>query len=319
MKKILIIGCPGSGKSTFARRLAAKTGIPLHHLDMIWHKPDKTTVSTKEFDECLNEVFSGNEWIIDGNYLRTLPWRLTQCDTVFFFDLPMETCLAGAERRLGMQREDMPWVEDEMDPEFRQWIIDFPNEQLPKIKEFLKSCDKDVVVFESHEDADRFLDSMPNSDCCGLCVFEVHTCKQRFMNLLLIGDEQESMIDRYISNCRLFIGYVSGRPSACCAVTVESDNVIEIKNLAVLAEHRRKGVGRSMLEYVEALFRDKIMQLGTGETPSTLQFYRNCGYVFSHRVPDFFTLNYDHPIVEEGVMLKDMVYLRKTFQTGTKQ
>lgn len=135
--------------------------------------------------------------------------------------------------------------------------------------------------------------------------------KRRFMDLLLMGDEQESMIDRYLSRGRLFIGYVSGVPAACCVVTREPGGVVEIKNLAVSPEHRRRGIGRAMLEHVESLFPDAIFQLGTGETPSTLRFYRNCGYAFSHRIPDFFTDNYDHPIVEEGVVLKDIVYLRK--------
>lgn len=141
---------------------------------------------------------------------------------------------------------------------------------------------------------------------------EITTDKNRFIHLLLIGDEQQSMIDRYIGQSRLFIGFISGVPSACCAVVDEGDNIMEIKNLAVLPEHRRKGIGRSMLEYAESLYPDKIFQLGTGETPSTLRFYHDCGYSLSHRLPDFFTDNYDHPIVEEGVRLKDMVYLRKS-------
>ena len=131
------------------------------------------------------------------------------------------------------------------------------------------------------------------------------------MNLLLIGDEQENMIERYIDRCRLFIGYISDVAVACCAVTVEDNSLIEIRNLAVLSEQQRKGFGRTMLEHVESLFPGKSFQLGTGETPSTLRFYRNCGYCISHRIPGFFTDNYDHPIIEEGGRLKDMVYLRK--------
>lgn len=140
---------------------------------------------------------------------------------------------------------------------------------------------------------------------------EIMAEKRRYLGLLLIGDEQESMIDRYLGHSRLFVGFVSDVPTACCAVIVESGNVIEIKNLAVLPECRRKGIGRSMLEHVEALYPDKVFELGTGETPSTLRFYHNCGYSYSHRIADFFIDNYDHPIVEEGVVLKDMVYLRK--------
>lgn len=84
MKKIIIIGCPGSGKSTFARKLSDITNIPLYHLDMIWHKPDKTTLTKEEFDEQLRDLLQKSEWIIDGNYQRTLEVRIKECDTIFF-------------------------------------------------------------------------------------------------------------------------------------------------------------------------------------------------------------------------------------------
>ena len=99
MKRVIVIGCPGAGKSTFSRKLSAKTGLPLHYLDMIWHLPDRTTLSRAEFAERLQEIMCGDKWIIDGNYLHTLPMRLDRCDTVFLFDLPLDLCLAGAERR----------------------------------------------------------------------------------------------------------------------------------------------------------------------------------------------------------------------------
>lgn len=131
------------------------------------------------------------------------------------------------------------------------------------------------------------------------------------MPLLLIGDEQQDMVERYLDGSRLFVGFVDGHPSACCAVTMEADDVVEIKNLAVVSELRRKGLGRTMLESVEAMFPGVTLRLGTGETPSTLRFYHRCGYRYSHRIPDFFTLNYDNPIIEEGVRLRDMIYLEK--------
>lgn len=87
MRKIIVIGCPGAGKSTFARRLRDKTGIPLYYLDMLWHKPDKTNITREEFDAGLNGIMKNEAWIIDGNYLRTLEVRLQNCDTVFFFGL----------------------------------------------------------------------------------------------------------------------------------------------------------------------------------------------------------------------------------------
>ena len=83
MKKVLILGCPGAGKSTFARKLRDKTGLPLYYLDMIWHKPDRTTITKQEFDAKLSEIIKQEEWIIDGNYGRTLEMRFEECDTVF--------------------------------------------------------------------------------------------------------------------------------------------------------------------------------------------------------------------------------------------
>lgn len=142
-------------------------------------------------------------------------------------------------------------------------------------------------------------------------ICEITDNKIQFLDLLLIGDEQEDMIDIYIEHSRLFIGYISGMSIACCAVDTIADEVIEIKNLAVLPKYRSRGVGRLMLKHVETLFPGKTIQLGTGETPSTLRFYHNCGYRLSHRIPDFFIDNYDHPIVEEGILLKDMIYLSK--------
>ena len=87
MKRVIVIGCPGAGKSTFSRKLSVKTGLPLHYLDMIWHLLDRTTLTREEFAERLQEILSGDKWIIDGNYLHTLSMRLDRCDTVFLFDL----------------------------------------------------------------------------------------------------------------------------------------------------------------------------------------------------------------------------------------
>ena len=158
-RKILVIGSPGSGKSTFARKLRDITGIPLYYLDMIYHRADRTTVSREEFDERLAEILKRNEWIIDGNYQRTLPLRFEKCTEVFFFDLPLEECLEGAASRIGRKREDMPWVESEFDPEFRQYIIDFQKDQIPVIYELIERYKdtRKITVFRSREEADRYL------------------------------------------------------------------------------------------------------------------------------------------------------------------
>ena len=157
MKKVLVIGCPGAGKSTFARRLRDETGLPLFHLDMIWHKPDRTNISREEFDRKLSEILEKDEWIIDGNYDRTLEVRFKHCDTVFVLDLPTEICLQGVENRIGKKREDMPWIEEEFDEEFRQWILDFPNRALPHIYELIeKYTDKNIIIFRSHKELNDY-------------------------------------------------------------------------------------------------------------------------------------------------------------------
>ena len=159
MKKIIVIGCPGAGKSTFARRLRDKTGLPLYYLDMLWHKPDRTTASREAFDVQLERLLKRDRWIIDGNFLRTLEIRLEACDTAILMDIPLEVCLTSVKNRIGQVREDMPWVETEFDPEFKQWIIDFPQNQLPQIYKLLKRYQrqKNVVVLRSREEAERYL------------------------------------------------------------------------------------------------------------------------------------------------------------------
>lgn len=159
--KILVIGSPGAGKSTFARKLRDMTGLPLYYLDMLWHKPDRTNVSQEAFDERLREILAGDQWIIDGNYNRTLEMRLKECDTVFLLDYPLDVCLAGAKSRIGRSREDMPWIETEFDEEFRQWILDFSKDQLPQIYKLLDKYREeiDITVFKSREEAERCLKS----------------------------------------------------------------------------------------------------------------------------------------------------------------
>ena len=160
MDKIIIIGCPGAGKSTFAKKLAEKTDIPLYHLDMIWHRHDRTTISRDDFDRQLREIMNKEKWIIDGMYQRTLPERMRRCDTVFFFDLPTETCLAGAESRVGKAHSDMPWTDDSLDKNLRQSIIDYPDRQLPVIRQLLQGYTGEIIRFTSRRQADDYIDRL---------------------------------------------------------------------------------------------------------------------------------------------------------------
>lgn len=131
MKKAIIIGCAGSGKTTFAEKLRDKTGLPLYYLDAIWHRPNKTHIKSSEFDIKLMEIMLTDEWIIDGNYQRTIETRLAFCDTVFLFDLPTEVCLQGAIERLGKGRYDIPWIDTELDSALKNEIEEFSTKNLP--------------------------------------------------------------------------------------------------------------------------------------------------------------------------------------------
>ena len=162
MQKVLVIGCPGAGKSTFARRLRDRTGLPLYYLDRLWHKPDRTNVTREAFDRGLAQWLALPAWILDGNYSRTLPQRLEACDTVFFLDYPLEACLAGVENRRNSLRPDMPWVETELNAEFLQYILDFGRDQLPIVTALLERYRgrRKIITFHSRAEADNYLNAL---------------------------------------------------------------------------------------------------------------------------------------------------------------
>lgn len=166
MKKVMVIGCPGSGKSTFSRALHDLTGIPLFHLDMLYWNADKTTVENHIFLQRLTHAIQQDEWIIDGNYNSTMELRLQHCDTVIFLDYPLDICLAGVEERKGKSRADMPWIEpdDEDDPEFISFIKNFNVQSRPRIMELLsKYSDKAIYSFQSRSNAASFLNEIRQS------------------------------------------------------------------------------------------------------------------------------------------------------------
>jgi adenylate kinase family enzyme len=160
LKRIIVIGCPGSGKSTFSKKLHQVTQIPLYHLDMLYWNSDKTTVTKTVFRERLNQVIHQETWIIDGNYGSTMELRLQACDTVFFLDYPLEVCLDGVKSRRGKERTDLPWVESDenIDEEFIKFIKEYNTVNRPVVIDLLKRyADKDVFILNSRKDADEFL------------------------------------------------------------------------------------------------------------------------------------------------------------------
>ena len=137
--------------------------------------------------------------------------------------------------------------------------------------------------------------------------------KKAFLPLLLLADEQENMIDQYLERGDMFVLKEDMQVCAVCVVTDEGDGTLEIKNLAVAPEKQKRGFGRMMIEFVAGHYAKDYhtLMVGTGDSPLTIPFYERCGFVRSHVVKDFFTKHYDHPIIEEGVLLRDMIYLKK--------
>ena len=142
----------------------------------------------------------------------------------------------------------------------------------------------------------------------------IQTDKKRFLSLLLLADEQESMIDRYLMRGTMYVAY-EGEDALGVAVFVrQSQELYELKNFAVAPPYQGKGIGKQMLMELCDKCRERgahTLKIGTGETPKTLGFYQACGFTECGREKDLFTRNYDHPIMEDGILLKDMIYLCK--------
>lgn len=145
-------------------------------------------------------------------------------------------------------------------------------------------------------------------------VVEIFEDRKKFLPLLLLADEQESMIDKYLERGRMFVLREENISVAVCVVADVGNKILEIKNLAVDKKFQRKGCGRFMIDFVSRKFKEKfsILQVGTGDSPATLPFYESCGFKRHHAIKNFFIDNYDHKIFEGGVQLADMIILRKT-------
>lgn len=145
-----------------------------------------------------------------------------------------------------------------------------------------------------------------------MTITEIKENKKQYLSLLLLADEQEDMVDRYIDKGTMYVFDDNGVKSEC-VITDEGNGIIEIKNIATVPEHQGKGYAKALIDFLVEEYGGKysVLQVGTGDSPMTVPFYEKCGFVRSHSIQNFFTDNYDHPIFECGVQLVDMVYLQK--------
>lgn len=145
-----------------------------------------------------------------------------------------------------------------------------------------------------------------------MVIIEVTENKKQYLDLLLLADEQEDMIDRYLDKGRMYVLDDNGIKCEC-VITDEGNGVLEIKNIATVSEHQGKGYAKALIDFVVKKYKEQytVLQVGTGDSPLTIPFYEKCGFVRSHSMPNFFTDNYDHPIFECCVQLVDMVYLQR--------
>ena len=144
---------------------------------------------------------------------------------------------------------------------------------------------------------------------------EIKNHKKQYLSLLLLADEQEDMIDRYLDRGTMYV-LEDGGVKAECVVTDEGDGILEIKNIATDPDWQGMGYGKALIEFIAKQYSwdYSVLQVGTGDSPLTIPFYEKCGFIRSHIIPNFFTDNYDHLIIEDGVQLVDMIYLRRTLK-----
>ncbi|KAA3620831.1 MAG: N-acetyltransferase [Bacteroidetes bacterium] len=141
---------------------------------------------------------------------------------------------------------------------------------------------------------------------------KINKNKKQFLDLLLLADEQENMIDKYLAGGDMFALFDDDLKSVCVVVSINNETC-ELKNISTYEKYQGRGYGRALIKFITDYYKNdyKAMLVGTGETPSILSFYKNCGFEKSHRVKNFFTDHYHHPIFEEGIQLVDMIYLKK--------
>ena len=158
MKKIIIIGCSGSGKTYFAKELAEILNKKVFHMDNLYWNKDRTHISRDELVGIIDEIMEQSDWIIDGNYISTIEQRIKEADTIFYFDYSTEDCLEGIKSRVGVKRDDIPWIESELDADFEKFVLDFRKETAPQIDKLLKAYrDKKINRFICRGDKEKYI------------------------------------------------------------------------------------------------------------------------------------------------------------------
>ena len=157
-----MVGPGGAGKSYLSRQLRDILKLPLYPLDTIFWNKDKSHISREEFDEKLEEILKLDKWIIDGDYSRTYERRLIRSDMIIFLDYPLEICLEGAESRVGKWHEDLPWLEESFDPEFKDWIISWHQNKRPQLLDLINQYkkEKNIIILHSRDEADKYINEL---------------------------------------------------------------------------------------------------------------------------------------------------------------
>jgi adenylate kinase family enzyme len=161
-KKIAVIGCSGGGKTTFSKTLAEITGLPLYHLDNIYWQPDTSHLKRHVFIKKQKRIMKSDSWIIDGNYGKTIKYRIEKCELLYFFDIPTEVCLEGVLKR-DRKRDDIA-CELEPNNELLDYIKAYREHSRPKVLKLIEEHpDKKVITFKSHKEVDKYLEELRGS------------------------------------------------------------------------------------------------------------------------------------------------------------
>ncbi len=298
MKKALIIGCPGSGKTTFSKALAEKTGLPLVHLDKLYHRDNWQIINREEFMQELQAELEKPEWIIDGNFNRTIEYRLGYCDTVFYFDLPVLTCLWGAIKRTiqnyGKTRDDIggncPEKFDKHKIEFFKFIIGFKKQHQKNYTEMLKNAENvNVVVFRSRKQADEYLKNLKFGKIKKLDIADYHKCNN-IWNMKRFPFTEKFRKEIEGGNRVVFVYEVDGEFIGEIGYVFDENDPdytipgqrIYFSRLIVKKEYRNQGIGSKLIDYAIDSVKEmgyKEISIGVNKDNETaLHLYRKKGF-----------------------------------------